>query len=255
MIAQSVPVLSKGTLHKGPWLNWFCAWSLMDEEKTKWSLWCAKFALLMVIWSHIYDMPWSSSFNNPLVENLIIVICVSVYFINSWLWCFKTCLGLTQDDWNPDWQSTSSSKVTYLVHRLKELQETNRKIGYPCEKREVTSNESKFFSNRSYFNIPLEACHISRNEWSHIPLEKVIIFSQFLEHIHVIEQQVTKHTHDPLGFVSSIDELMFSEIFSQLSIAGVQFAGLYSPMHSSNKVCSCLLLFSVIQWFHTFDAT
>ncbi|KAG8391128.1 hypothetical protein BUALT_Bualt01G0155700 [Buddleja alternifolia] len=119
-----------------------------------------------------------------------------------------------QDDWNPDWQSTSSSKVTYLVHRLKELQETNKMIGYSSDKKEVMSNEPTFSSNRSYFNTSPdhEASPESRNVWSHTPLEKVIIFSQFLEHIHIIEQQ--------------------------LSIAGIQFVGMYSPMHSCNKMKS-----------------
>ncbi|KAI3445132.1 hypothetical protein Pfo_001797 [Paulownia fortunei] len=119
-----------------------------------------------------------------------------------------------QDDWNPDWQSTSSSKVTYLVRRLKELQETNMMIGYRIEKREVMSNELNLSFNKSYFNISLdhEACHKFGNEWSQMPLEKVIVFSQFLEHIHIIEQQ--------------------------LSIAGIQFVGMYSPMHSSNKMKS-----------------
>lgn len=68
--------------------------------------------------------------------------------------------GYVQDNWDPDWQSTSSSKVTYLVQRLKELQEANRKI-------------------------------IDSIEESQKAPEKVLIFSQFLEHIHVIEQQVS----------------------------------------------------------------
>ncbi|KAJ7982316.1 F-box protein [Quillaja saponaria] len=34
-----------------------------------------------------------------------------------------------QDNWDPDWQSTSSSKVAYLVQRLKALQEANREVG------------------------------------------------------------------------------------------------------------------------------
>ncbi|GFQ04949.1 F-box protein at3g54460 [Phtheirospermum japonicum] len=117
-----------------------------------------------------------------------------------------------QDDWNPDWQSTSSSKVTYLVCQLKELQETNWKmIGYPIENSEVVSNEFNFSSERS---IPpdQEARLKLGNEWSQISLEKVIVFSQFLEHIHIIEQQ--------------------------LSIAGIQFVGMYSPMHSNNKMKS-----------------
>ncbi|XP_059649264.1 F-box protein At3g54460 isoform X2 [Cornus florida] len=72
-----------------------------------------------------------------------------------------------QDDWDPDWQSTSSSK---------------------------------------------DACFKPSNESFRTPLEKVLIFSQFLEHIHVIEQQLT--------------------------VAGINFAGMYSPMHSSNKMKS-----------------
>jgi len=45
-------------------------------------------------------------------------------------------------------------------------------------------------------------------------LDKVIIFSQFLEHIHVIEQQLT--------------------------IAGITYAGMYSPMPLGSKVW-CLI--------------
>lgn len=106
-----------------------------------------------------------------------------------------------QDDWHPDWQSTSSSKVNYLVHRLKELLESNRNISYPnnggVDLKEVS--ETKSSSQPS-------------NESSGAPSEKIIIFSQFLEHIHVIELQ--------------------------LRIAGIKFASMYSPMHSSNKMKS-----------------
>ncbi|OIT32406.1 PREDICTED: F-box protein At3g54460 [Nicotiana attenuata] len=114
-----------------------------------------------------------------------------------------------QDDWNPDWQSTSSSKVAYLVERLKEIQQANRMI--------INSNEdgveavsgshgkSNFsrFSSQGYFVG-------SSNDFCNLIPEKVIIFSQFLEHIHVIEQQ--------------------------LAVAGIRFASLYSPMPSVNKV-------------------
>lgn len=66
------------------------------------------------------------------------------------------------------------------MHRLKELLEANRKIGYSIDegvdaKGLYETNASAKCSNESY----------------EIPPEKVIIFSQFLEHIHVIEQQVT----------------------------------------------------------------
>ncbi|XLT09950.1 hypothetical protein HN51_055743 [Arachis hypogaea] len=39
--------------------------------------------------------------------------------------------------------------------------------------------------------------------------DKILILSQFLKHIHVIEQQLT--------------------------IAGIKYAGMYSPIHSSSK--------------------
>ena len=35
-----------------------------------------------------------------------------------------------QDNWDPDWQSTSSSKVSYLVQRLKALQESNEEMSF-----------------------------------------------------------------------------------------------------------------------------
>lgn len=100
---------------------------------------------------------------------------------------------LLKDDWNPDWQSTSSSKVAYLVDRLKEIQEANRMI--------ITSNEDKIvetasvshvhagINNFSTFSSQQYLVGPSNNFCNKIP-QKVIIFSQFLEHIHVIEQQV-----------------------------------------------------------------
>ncbi|OEL37723.1 F-box protein [Dichanthelium oligosanthes] len=83
-----------------------------------------------------------------------------------------------QDDWDPDWQSTSSSKVAYLVEKLRSLRETDMNDGN---------------------NIINGAGHA--NALSCQPqamLDKVIIFSQFLEHIHVIEQQVSlKNDYTP----------------------------------------------------------
>ncbi|XP_047319824.1 F-box protein At3g54460 [Impatiens glandulifera] len=87
-----------------------------------------------------------------------------------------------QDEWNPDWQSTSSSKVAYLVRRLKEIQEADGIIGH-CADTDCSTI---------------------------VTSEKVIIFSQFLEHIHVIEQQLT--------------------------FAGIKFVGMYSPMPSTYKM-------------------
>ncbi|CAO2148406.1 unnamed protein product [Urochloa humidicola] len=91
-----------------------------------------------------------------------------------------------QDDWDPDWQSTSSSKVAYLVDKLISLRETDMNHGN---------------------SITNSAGHA--NAQSCRPQDKVIIFSQFLEHIHVIEQQLT--------------------------IAGITYAGMYSPMPLGTK--------------------
>ena len=80
-----------------------------------------------------------------------------------------------QDDWDPDWQSTTSSKVAYLVEKLRSLREANIKHG--------PGNGVGLASNNLQTRLPQT-----------LP-DKVIIFSQFLEHIHVIEQQVNFKAH------------------------------------------------------------
>ncbi|KAJ4969788.1 hypothetical protein NE237_002887 [Protea cynaroides] len=121
-----------------------------------------------------------------------------------------------QDDWAADWHATSSSKVAYLVERLKALQEANRKIGCSLDENEVVncSDDHLFPSQKSYWNVLLhhEVCTQPNMASYEAPPAKVIIFSQFLEHIHVIEQQ--------------------------LIVAGIKFVGMYTPMHSSNKMKS-----------------
>ncbi|XP_039128353.1 LOW QUALITY PROTEIN: F-box protein At3g54460 [Dioscorea cayenensis subsp. rotundata] len=115
-----------------------------------------------------------------------------------------------QDDWDPDWQSTSSSKVAYLLGRLKDLYESNRKIDYcvsgldNCKVLET--------SQKNHSCIPtIQGVSMKRyGEYSCLLPDKVIIFSQFLEHIHVIEQQLT--------------------------VAGIKYAGMYSPLHSDKKM-------------------
>ncbi|KAJ4904822.1 F-box protein [Raphanus sativus] len=113
-----------------------------------------------------------------------------------------------QDDWNPDWQSTSSSKISYLVDRMKKLHEGNLKSISSFNKsscdnlEENTHGTSKAFLGQEFHE------HDLRSQM--VLVDKVLIFSQFLEHIHVIEQQ--------------------------LEIAGIKFAGMYSPMPSSKKM-------------------
>ncbi|XP_063941100.1 F-box protein At3g54460 isoform X2 [Daucus carota subsp. sativus] len=94
-----------------------------------------------------------------------------------------------QDDWHPDWQSTSSSKVNYLVHRLKELLGGNQNISCPINGGVDLKQVSETTS-----------CSEPSNESNVAPSEKIIIFSQFLEHIHVIALQMkslTTFQHDP----------------------------------------------------------
>lgn len=98
-----------------------------------------------------------------------------------------------QDDWDPDWQSTTSSKVSYLIGRLKDLNQSNRKNAH-C---------TRIINNSSALD----------HESATLP-DKVIIFSQFLEHINVIEEQLT--------------------------IAGIKYGALYSPLHSHNKMKSLI---------------
>ncbi|XP_043701940.1 F-box protein At3g54460-like isoform X2 [Telopea speciosissima] len=119
-----------------------------------------------------------------------------------------------QDDWAADWHATSSSKVAHLVERLKDLKEANTKMVCSLDDNEVVkpSDDHLFLSQKRYRNELLhhEACTQPDVKSYKTPLEKVIIFSQFLEHIHVIEQQLT--------------------------VAGIKFVGMYSPMHSTNKM-------------------
>ncbi|URD79796.1 CW-type Zinc Finger [Musa troglodytarum] len=113
------------------------------------------------------------------------------------------------DDWDPDWQSTSSSKVAYLVERLKVLQETNRKIGESVDGIDKTMELLYSSKANCSFLVHRKAWSTQKSESCKVLPEKVIVFSQFLEHIHVVEQQLT--------------------------VAGIIFAKMYSPMHSSNK--------------------
>ncbi|KAJ3676248.1 hypothetical protein LUZ60_003660 [Juncus effusus] len=99
-----------------------------------------------------------------------------------------------QEDWAPDWQSTISSKVAYLAEKLKDLKEVNKRMGYCMEMNSAIEAQD----NKTFAELP----------------EKVIIFSQFLEHIHVIEQQ--------------------------LSFAGITFVGMYNPIPSNHKMKSLM---------------
>ena len=87
-----------------------------------------------------------------------------------------------QDSWDPDWQSTCSSKIAYLVERLKEIQATNKLSDRSMDK-------ANYAGIRDFVSHA-ELCARQSNSSSETPAEKVLIFSQFLEHIHVIEQQV-----------------------------------------------------------------
>ncbi|XP_030489447.2 F-box protein At3g54460 [Cannabis sativa] len=120
-----------------------------------------------------------------------------------------------QDNWDPDWQSTSSSKVSYLIHKLKELQDANREVYQSMDG--GTGNQNIEFllssSRMNEFDERTQDFGSFRTSSTHKRIkDKVLVFSQFLEHIHVIEQQLT--------------------------MADIKFAGMYSPMHAGNKMKS-----------------
>ncbi|XP_021774468.1 F-box protein At3g54460-like [Chenopodium quinoa] len=107
-----------------------------------------------------------------------------------------------QDSWDPDWESTSSSKVTYLVQRLKEIQGANRQ-------KDSSMTEENYAERPCDFILSQGPCCKPSIGSSEAPAEKVIVFSQFLEHINVIEHQ--------------------------LAIADIKFAGLYNPLNVFKK--------------------
>ncbi|KAL0910993.1 hypothetical protein M5K25_019093 [Dendrobium thyrsiflorum] len=117
-----------------------------------------------------------------------------------------------QDDWDPDWESTSSSKVAYLIKKLKDLLESNMQMH--CCLDGIYNNGMLVGSPDTHSKV---SPHQEITTWPNFdsskasPL-KVIVFSQFLEHIHVIEQQLT--------------------------IAGITYGKMYSPLHSFNKMKS-----------------
>jgi SNF2 family DNA or RNA helicase len=99
-------------------------------------------------------------------------------------------LSNKQDKWDPDWQSTSSSKVAYLVQRLKALQGTNEDMSsYTDNSNNEMHIENSFPLHTGHAESSFQECSTSSINTNVVP-EKVLIFSQFLEHIHVIEQQV-----------------------------------------------------------------
>lgn len=77
-------------------------------------------------------------------------------------------LIIAQDNWDPDWRHTTSSKIAYLVGQLWEMNTRNERI----------------FSQ--HLNIM-----VRKAAEKEVKPEKAIVYSQFLEHINVIEKQVS----------------------------------------------------------------
>lgn len=79
------------------------------------------------------------------------------------------------------------------MERLKALQEVNKEVCCSMDENDEAKHIDKFLcsSQRSDMAAPLLLnCSRLGNESCKMLPEKVLIFSQFLEHIHVIEQQV-----------------------------------------------------------------
>lgn len=127
-----------------------------------------------------------------------------------------------QDDWDPDWQSTSSSKVTYLVRRLKALQEANSKVDCPTNDKNC-SMDTEHLPSLPHMGDSKELIQVHGFRMSskthETNLDKVLVFSQFLEHIHVIEQQVTIVYCILYHFLALCDYLCTSDGFLQNSLS------------------------------------
>lgn len=119
-----------------------------------------------------------------------------------------------QDNWDPDWQSTSSSKAAYVIQRLKEIRDLNKQSA--CIMGDdisvVISSASSSYRICDYSSAQKVSFSRANTDSSDSLVQKVLIFSQFLEHIHVIEQQ--------------------------LAIAGIRYSGMYSPMQINDKMKS-----------------
>ncbi|GBG65906.1 hypothetical protein CBR_g54197 [Chara braunii] len=130
-----------------------------------------------------------------------------------------------QENWDADWQNTSSSKVAYLV---KELKKRLPKDGHEARHRPRECDVG---------SVPAAtwptARRTSRSSMRDavvgggLEIEKAIVFSQFLEHLSLVEQQLTE--------------------------AGIRHASMYSPMPASlrakslrrfqtDPLCSVLLM-------------
>ncbi|KAJ8756029.1 hypothetical protein K2173_024576 [Erythroxylum novogranatense] len=119
-----------------------------------------------------------------------------------------------QDQWYPDWESTSSSKAAYIVQRLKSLQEANRESFYSVnnsndvKKIEEQVHQSQISNSCGLFEVSSKHCFDSHKTST----EKVIIFSQFLEHLAVVGRQLTQ--------------------------AGIKWVELTGPLHTYKKMVS-----------------
>ncbi|PWA66472.1 F-box protein [Artemisia annua] len=88
--------------------------------------------ILMADWndpSHVESLlnPKQWKFRSTLIRNVRLSCCVAghINVTDAGEDIQETMDILVEmDDWNPDWQSTSSSKVSYLVEKLKDLQES-----------------------------------------------------------------------------------------------------------------------------------
>lgn len=121
-------------------------------------------SLTLYVFQFFYDTISYSLCSRNLLQNDFIYMCYLVFM---------------QDNWDPDWQSTSSSKVAYLIHSLKELQDANNEVQPPKD------------DGTDVKNIQGLLCQSwTRNSNINTHKDKFLVFSQFLEHIHVIEQQV-----------------------------------------------------------------
>lgn len=132
---------------------------------------------------------------------------------------------MSQDDWDPDWHATSSSKVAYLVEQLKVIQNDNllrfpRDTGAIMEA-ELTGPVSNMWQT------------LTKTASTSVLPEKAIVFSQFLEHINVIEAQVR---HPEFRTVQFIVLLIIMDVeHNRMTVRILEWEASFSII----RMCSC----------------
>ncbi|KAJ1426967.1 Zinc finger, CW-type [Sesbania bispinosa] len=158
----------------------------------------------------------------PLITPCRHLLCLDCVSIDNTMCTYPGCGNLYEmqspdtmarpENPNPKWpvpKDLIELQPSYKQAGLKALQGTSEEMScYTNNSNDEMHTKNSFPFHTRDVKSSFQECSISSTKANFVP-EKVLIFSQFLEHIHVIEQQLT--------------------------INGIKYTGMYSPMHSSNK--------------------